>query len=261
MTRVEMASMHHEYASFHEGGPPFLPVSYPLSCAPSDTIILVDWDDTLLPTTFLKNCGLLHSRVVPDEVAAALEVHAAKVEELIRTLETLGRVAIVTGAGGDWVEHTNKTFLKISNLPPAVSARSVYGYLGEDPLRWKEAAFRAAIASAPTQSGWKNVVSIGDAYVEAEALRRACSCSPHTIPKTLKMLDQPDLWQLTQELALICSRLDSFVSFGGPLHAVLHPEEVAHFAGVVQAPTQRRRRGRRGNSNDKNDSRRKGPRL
>uniref|UniRef100_A0A7S4GQE3 Uncharacterized protein n=1 Tax=Oxyrrhis marina TaxID=2969 RepID=A0A7S4GQE3_OXYMA len=258
MAHVDIARMpayHGGFQSFGMHQFAYAPYpAFPQSFSPAETVFFLDWDDTLFPTSVFRERGLLHEKSLPEELAPVLKGHAKKVEELLAALQELGQVIIVTGSGGDWVAHTAKRFLGITTLPPSVSARTQYGHLGEDPLVWKEAAFRDALASLGTPTGWKNVISIGDAEVERQALCRVCAYQPTVIPKAMKLMDNPSLDTLTKQLTFLYDRLEPFMKHPGPLNTTLSPMDIAHVTpfhtrkgspGSRSRGPRRRQRGRR----------------
>merc|ERR1712232_3176 len=79
--------------------------------SPENAVILIDWDDTLLPTTFIKQVVLPSLPLiekggpVPSDSRfhADLESHAKTVTNMLRAANQAGRVAIVTLATRWWV--------------------------------------------------------------------------------------------------------------------------------------------------------------
>mmetsp|Transcript_5887 Transcript_5887/g.14312 ORF Transcript_5887/g.14312 Transcript_5887/m.14312 type:complete len:225 (+) Transcript_5887:34-708(+) len=175
------------------------------------TVIFVDWDDTLFPTTHLSEKGVLRcaDTEVPQEVVEELKSLASKVARVLQALAGAGQVVIVTASQGGWVARTAKHFLGLKNLPPVISAREAYGHMGSHPVQWKEAAFAAALmchrAMAPT--GIVHAVSLGDSEIEREALKRACCYMPWTQGTTVKFPETPTLEQLTTHVEAVTQRV------------------------------------------------------
>jgi len=172
---------------------------------PKDTLIIFDWDDTLCPTTYLREdakvwrdeadgaANLLGSaksqaHMVDDSVSQALEKHVEVVSAVLKLAARCGQVAIVTLARQGWVESSSKKFMPVlwdilEELQIKVThARCSYprwklrsALLDElDVFRlMKEAAMQRCIkrfyGSRPRQHG-KNVLSIGDSSTERDAL-------------------------------------------------------------------------------------------
>eukprot|EP00913_Durusdinium_trenchii_P000314 g287.t1 len=70
----------------------------------SSTVIVFDWDDTLLPTTAVVDGEL-------DSKKSILEAHAEHVRETLQLAASLGRVAIVTLAARPWLQVSAKRYM------------------------------------------------------------------------------------------------------------------------------------------------------
>lgn len=170
------------------------------------TIIFVDWDDTLLPTSWLAELGLREGRVIPDSDQWTLLQNVAESSTcLLRVAMQYGRVVIVTNAERGWVEHSCQQFFP--SMAPVleevtiVSARSSHQHKVDDPTEWKRLAFAQEIRRARCQL--LNVISIGDSIHELHALfqvaRSLCGCRP----KSVKLLARPRPEQLAEEHAVL----------------------------------------------------------
>ena len=120
------------------------------------SVIIFDWDDTLLPTSSLVRSGqsLATSDPIPAPLATALAALETVVCRLLARATALAQVYIVTNAQHGWVQLSAHRFL------PAVvpylarttifSARAAYEHMFPNcPIRWKiygfrECAFHAA---------------------------------------------------------------------------------------------------------------------
>jgi hypothetical protein len=183
------------------------------------TIIILDWDDTILPTTVCRD-GEEHTSSV--DLSQALEPLAAEAVALFRRASELAdKVVIVTNAGEGWVEWSCAEWLP--NLLPAlgnieiVSARSVWEPLGvSSPTAWKEHSFRGVIehfySQYPNQS-WKNIICVGDSTYEHEALEQVVTVEQlsgrckRSRAKSVKFMPQPSVDQLRSQLAMLCGSL------------------------------------------------------
>ncbi|EER16204.1 hypothetical protein Pmar_PMAR003667 [Perkinsus marinus ATCC 50983] len=119
-----------------------------------DTLIIFDWDDTILPTRFLTvECGLRVDGPDPDnELRKILDTYAQLANATLLAAMELGTVMIVTNAETGWLPLTCAKFLP--SMMPTVSmiyhtsARSTFEPRGfASAFEWKEQAFRHAIAS------------------------------------------------------------------------------------------------------------------
>lgn len=200
---------------------------------PDQTIIILDWDDTLCPsTTCVWEQGLEPCGPEPTgEVAFALRKHSVAALALLREAQSLAdRVVIITNADDGWVETSCGAWMPA--LLPAlddcevISARSSFEPLGvTSPAGWKERAFSDAINrfySRYRHQSWKNVISVGDALYEREALSRVMGWTPRTggvkcRAKSVKLMERPSIEQLTEELRFLRQGLREIIEHNGNL--------------------------------------------
>mmetsp|Transcript_20425 Transcript_20425/g.57715 ORF Transcript_20425/g.57715 Transcript_20425/m.57715 type:complete len:383 (+) Transcript_20425:83-1231(+) len=170
-----------------------------------ETLFLFDWDDTVLPSTWIQRHGLRldeGSSPAPWQRHLLAEV-ASVASETLRLAKQRGTVVLVTNAERGWIELSCNKFLP--GLAPAmegvklVSARTSYEGPGcVTPLDWKISAFQAEIASAcggealADISRRKNIHSLGDSIHEREALLRAAAPIHNCRSKSLKFVERPD---------------------------------------------------------------------
>jgi len=117
-----------------------------------DTIILLDYDDTLLPSSWLA----LHQLGLntPDEVVAEhveeLRVIEACAAKLLTKAIELGDVHLVTNAEEGWIQYTVEKFMPalLPLLPhmTLISARTTFErFSPTSPRTWKIMAFRQQV--------------------------------------------------------------------------------------------------------------------
>jgi hypothetical protein len=194
-----------------------------------ETLFFVDWDDTLLPTTYLAANNLREDcEVIPIWFAEQLSSYAEVVKTTLDAMRRRGRVIIVTNAETGWIDMTCSKFLPslVATLSEveSVSARSTFEPLGfQNPSQWKEQMFAEKINLffANTSKSRQNVLSMGDASHEREAIHkvaRTLGC----MAKSLKFMERPDIAHLRQEHELIQTFLDQIVQHTQNLDLCVH---------------------------------------
>jgi len=173
---------------------------------PDSVLIFLDWDDTVLPTSFLASHQLGLESEVPMDLAIAFEEYTKVVSSTLAILRKFGRVMIVTNAEAGWVELTCAKFLPdlVSEIADIqrVSARSEYehrGFVG--PMQWKTEAF---VAQMRNHFGDNDpaVLSIGDANHERVAAFHAAARMRADV-KSIKLIEKPDMATLKREHELL----------------------------------------------------------
>jgi hypothetical protein len=192
-----------------------------------DTILIFDWDDTVLPSTWVQEQGLrLDDGSIPtDEEKAQLQKMAQQAAETLTVAKRHGMVVLVTNAEKGWIELSCQKFMP--SLYPTLenvkilSARSTYeSQAVTSPFEWKYLAFETEIRAFFAKAGegrMKNVISFGDSAHEREALIRVMDQMPNCRTKSIKYVERPDVEQLLKENALIGSSFRRIVNHDGNL--------------------------------------------
>lgn len=195
-----------------------------------ETLMIFDWDDTVLPSTWIQCQGLRldESSEVNSWQRAQLAEAAAITAETLRIAKQHGKVVIVTNAERGWIELSCQKFLPtlypmLENIK-VLSARTTYeGPARSSALDWKLKAFEDEITRifgtdiVKDPSRKKNVVSFGDSVHEREALLRATSQLPNCQSKSLKFCERPDISQIIKQHTLITGCFERLVHHDGNL--------------------------------------------
>jgi len=186
------------------------------------TIIFVDWDDTLLCSSYLSTAGYrldseLETSSLIDRELKDLEV---SVIALLKLAMTLGDVHVVTNAETGWVQLSAKKFIPgvvpILEQIKVLSARSTYESLFPDaPVKWNFCAFQEKLFSDSKTA--KNVISFGDSHVEREAVLTVTKGLPNTKTKSVKFAEKPSMDQLRRQLDLVTNCFQYIHSHDGDL--------------------------------------------
>eukprot|EP00418_Pyrodinium_bahamense_P017111 CAMPEP_0179115790 /NCGR_PEP_ID=MMETSP0796-20121207/54278_1 /TAXON_ID=73915 /ORGANISM="Pyrodinium bahamense, Strain pbaha01" /LENGTH=280 /DNA_ID=CAMNT_0020814045 /DNA_START=75 /DNA_END=917 /DNA_ORIENTATION=- len=202
-------------------------LSAPSPFAPEDTIIIFDWDDTILPSSWMQREGLtLDAASRPtSEQAAQLRALAQRAARTLRSAKRLGSVVVVTNAERGWIELSCHKFMP--SLVPLleslkiISARSAYEKLGvTSPVEWKCRAFQSECSSfykLTTADRKRNVLSLGDSVNERSALILVTKDMQNCCTKSLKFMEQPDVVQLQREHELVSRSIPQIVGHDGSL--------------------------------------------
>jgi len=204
------------------------------------SVFLLDWDDTLFPTTALTSLG-------PERVAEALEaVDTFAVELLAAILATpRSRLVILTNAKISWVHHCAETYMpKLNALLGAnhcqvllISAhrdRSQFATYAEyehavrhsksEAVRPLSTLLQHEVVMAQATSF--QVISVGDQphdLAAAHALRGlmsygVCGVCEQSFVKTVAMKPQPAGMELAKQLDILCKSLPKVVNVGRHFH-------------------------------------------
>jgi len=181
-----------------------------------DTVIIFDWDDTLLASSFLSAHGYRLDNEMPPN--AEIDGHLRELEHAVCTVLShalcYGHVHIVTNAETGWVQLSAQKFLPgvvpyLSRVN-VLSARSTFeAHHPDAPLKWKFYAFQEKLTNVFGATGLasterkKNVISFGDSHVEREACRAVTRGMPNTRTKSVKFAERPSMEQLRRQIELV----------------------------------------------------------
>lgn len=173
-----------------------------------DGITILDWDDTLLCTTFLTPNG------VYDEDLQLTKKEEQKISHLCSAIKKLlvaiiekSDVYIITNAQPGWVEYSAERFypdlLPILKNVKIISARGKYEkkYPG-DTLTWKIRSFADVVADY-NENCISNVVCIGDSFIEVEGAKFLLSRFPNAFIKSIKFREAPKPDELDKQISLV----------------------------------------------------------
>lgn len=176
------------------------------------TVIIFDWDDTLLCTSFLN---IKNDLAQSPAVQKHLQLIAQTGSALIETAMKLGHTFIITNAIRGWVEYSaNKYIPKL--LPTlqkikVISARDDYEqqYPGQYH-EWKVQAFLKVQKELNSQI-ITNLVSLGDSNIEMDAVHVMGSEFSEALIKTIKFRETPTPEELAKQLELVSQKFEKII--------------------------------------------------
>ena len=182
-----------------------------------NSIIIFDWDDTLLPTTVLTPGGIFDEDMdLPEIDNEKLITLEELVSKILNDAVEKGNVYIITNAGRGWVEYSAKRYypsiLPILSKIKIISARRQYEKVFPGNSRqWKIEAFLNLQKSVNLKLV-TNIICIGDSLFEMEAGRILASRFTEAFVKTIKFREAPKLDELIKQLKLVCLQFSSIYS-------------------------------------------------
>lgn len=175
------------------------------------TLIIFDWDDTLMYTTsLLRGQG----RAVTPSTQQHLEQIERTAYSLLELAMSLGNTFIVTNAQKGWVEECVKSHMPsmkpLLQKVPVISARTAYEGDSSDISQWKNRAFLELGKQLDPQK-ITNLIAVGDADYEMEAAHVLGQQFPNSLIKTVKLKERPSAEELMKELDLVTPKFQLMV--------------------------------------------------
>jgi len=176
------------------------------------TVIIFDWDDTLLCTSWLN---LRRDQVLPPNIDKHLrDIEAAGIR-LIELAQRLGHTFIITNAMCGWVELSAAQWIPamipILERVRVISARTKYEtqFPGE-VSKWKVNAFLEVQRQLDSQI-ITNLISLGDSNFEMDAVHVMGKEFQQALVKTIKFREHPSPEELVKQLQLVASKFEKIV--------------------------------------------------
>lgn len=142
----------------------------------NDIVVVFDWDDTLVPTSTITAYGSTALKL-PQQQLLLQQSDEPVLQALTAACDVAQRVCILTNGSRNWVEgglaHMPKSrhFIEGHGIL-IVSARDLYQYDYNDPMRWKLEAYKSAAVPRA-----KHIISIGDSRLDGTAAIEHCTQS------------------------------------------------------------------------------------
>jgi hypothetical protein len=194
------------------------------------TVIIFDWDDTLLCTSWLNRAKSQGVQLTP-----AVRNHIRGIERevtaLLELAMQLGHVFIITNAMEGWVEFSTAQWapglMPILERVPIISARTRFETKYPTEVgKWKIEAFFEVKNLLPGDLV-TNLVSVGDAQFEMDAVHAIGKEYDEAIVKTVKFREHPTPEELIKQLELVTKQFQRIVENGRNLKIGLERKQAA----------------------------------
>jgi hypothetical protein len=208
--------------------PPSEPVHIMPPPSADSTLLVLDYDDTLFPTSRLcddKECWSKISAgeaVSDDDQKAIFEIESEALE-LVALCKRHGQCVLLTNAERSWLSmsltyYMPRLMCMLSEGVDVVFGRDFQEGCPLQPSMWKQRAFAQEVRRLRERVGDATIqlVSIGDSEFERGAAQSASEEDGNVQLKTVKMLDLPTYQLLSQQLSQICTALPSILKSSHP---------------------------------------------
>ena len=182
-----------------------------------NSIFIFDWDDTLLPTSFLSPGGVfdLEMKLSRNDKEKLSEIEK-EVSNILNNAINKGEVYIITNAEKGWVEFSaSKFYPSITNLLSKIkiiSAREEYEQLFPNEIgKWKIEAF-LNLQKYINQNLVTNLICFGDSKFDIKAGKILASRFREAFIKTIKFKEAPRLDDLFKQLNLVSKQFNYIYS-------------------------------------------------
>jgi len=182
-----------------------------------NTMIIFDWDDTLLCTSYLTPTGIFNEDFeLSEKDKDKLSKLESYVVKILKLAIAKGDTYIITNAAPGWVEYSAERFYpevkEILSKVTIVSARGEYEKLYPgDSRQWKIQAFLEMKKNFDTDLV-ANIICMGDSIIEMEAAHVLASKFNQAFIKTIKFREAPKPEELIKQLGLVSDQFSTIYS-------------------------------------------------
>ena len=173
-----------------------------------NTLIIIDWDDTLFPTSYMK------TKIIPDQEHIS---NMNKLDNLIYLFFSkasyLSTPIIITNASKKWVEESSqllkKTNFLIKYKIDILSSRDLCEQKYKDKTDiWKKLTFQTLYDK---NKHIKNIISIGDAEYEYNALINLYDNKDNNSIKlkAVRLLEEPNIYNIIDQLEVLIKEIQN----------------------------------------------------
>ena len=182
-----------------------------------NSLFIFDWDDTLFPTSFSINEGLIKYKknILSEELKNLFSVLEKIIINILNFAINKGDVYIITNSSIDWFKFSSKKYPNIKSLLDKIkiiSARDEYEkmYPGQTKI-WKSKAF-LSLKNEINNNLVTNIICFGDSIIELEAGKTLSYNLSDSFVKTVKFKENPQIEDLIKQLTLIYDKIDYIYS-------------------------------------------------
>jgi hypothetical protein len=182
-----------------------------------NTLIIFDWDDTLLCTSFLTPNGVFSedTRISEKDMEKIKKLEISS-EKILKLAIEKGDTYIITNAAPGWVEYSASRFYpgvaKLLKKVTIVSARGEYEKkFPGDSRQWKILAFLEMLKILDSNLV-TNLICLGDSIIEMEAAHILASKFSQAYIKTIKFREAPKPEELNKQLNLVIEQFPKIFS-------------------------------------------------
>eukprot|EP00747_Dinoflagellata_sp_TGD_P193962 gnl/TRDRNA2_/TRDRNA2_60816_c0_seq1.p1 gnl/TRDRNA2_/TRDRNA2_60816_c0~~gnl/TRDRNA2_/TRDRNA2_60816_c0_seq1.p1 ORF type:complete len:315 (+),score=78.05 gnl/TRDRNA2_/TRDRNA2_60816_c0_seq1:116-1060(+) len=176
------------------------------------TVIIFDWDDTLLCTSYLN---LRQDQALPPTIERHLRGIEDEAQKLLELALRLGHTFIITNAMHGWVEYSAAKYvpglLPVLQNVRVISARGKFeGQFPGDVAKWKVHAFLEVQRQLDSEI-ITNLISLGDSNFEMDAVHVMGKEFEQAMIKTIKFQEHPSPEELLRQLELVSQKFERIV--------------------------------------------------
>lgn len=174
-----------------------------------NTLIIIDWDDTLFPTSFLNKLNIKINNI-PNEYKKYLHQLDSSIYSFLNKIKKYGKIVIVSNASIKWLKSSIELYPQTKKLSEHIKFYSARDkHYNSNIYSWKKQSFIQLINTELFNHNNMNIISIGDAEYEYIALINLYKIHPHKFKylKSVRLLKKPDPIKLIDQINVLSNSI------------------------------------------------------
>lgn len=171
----------------------------------NETVFLLDWDDTLMCTTFVLNRSL----VLTEEEEKIINSLGEVVTIFLEECKKYGKIIIMTNSNEDWMRKTASSFLKIRPEifidVKIISTRDKYLEKGIEKNKWKEIALEELFLKYGDKI--QNLICASDSERDIDAFKKFANYKKEINISSIKFKKKPSPLTLIRQIKFLIKNL------------------------------------------------------
>lgn len=184
----------------------------------NNTLTILDWDDTLFPSTWVSINEIdLRNDDSKNKYKNYLSDYDLLLHNFLKKLTDISKVIIITNALPIWIKISSGILPNTENILKqikVISAKQDFKDMSNDMSEWKKYAFRRELKIHSEDANINNLISIGDAHYEYNALVEIIKEHGHDnnkVFKAVKLIRYPSLNILQEQIHLLNSNINDII--------------------------------------------------
>jgi hypothetical protein len=174
-----------------------------------ETIFIIDWDDTLMCTTFISHKVLGLS----DDEQYIVSNLGKVVSNFLKECNKYGKIIIMTNSSKEWIKKTTKDYLKINHESfdniAIISTRDRYLKKGIEKKKWKELALDDLIAKYKEKI--QNLICVSDSEKDIDVFKNLSTKNKEINISTIKFKTKPSPLIMIKEIKYLNDMMDEII--------------------------------------------------
>lgn len=188
-----------------------------------ETIFIIDWDDTLMCTSYIT---LKNQKLSNEEKNLVLKLGSIVLSFLLHCKE-IGKIIILTNSSGNWVKTTSKENLGINDLNEngikIISTRDKYLKKNIDKKIWKELALNEIITKY--KNDIENIICLSDSFQDINVFKIFMEKYKEINISTIKFKRRPTPYILIKEIKYLIKNIDNIIGTNKNYHLMKEDNE------------------------------------